>query len=289
MSLTAQQLEERKTYIGSSDAKTIYESDVYAWQELIHQKHGVESLKFDKSAQLRIDAGSYMEDFVLNKFTELSSIKIDSRGREFDQVIDGVHYHSTTDAWGVGGRVIEAKTHWGFMTIDEICDMYAPQCQHHMLVTNTDAVWVPVFFGVRARLEWRAVKRDDEWIEQYKIQAAKFYNWLINDIKPDDMEFMLPPVWSDMYVTNTRNMDLDEKTLAILNLGGQQIIEAKKATEESNLAKIVFKDLLPEKCKQMDYNMGGNWDGHTIRVTRSKSNTLTLKHIAPKEAKTDEQ
>ena len=38
----------------------------------------------------------------------------------------------------------------------------------------------------------------------------------------------------------------------------------------------------------MDYDLTGNWEGHVIRVTRSKSNTLTLKHISPKEAK-DEQ
>ncbi len=285
MSLTAKQLEQRRTYIGSSDAKTIYESDVYAWENLILQKRNGESIEFDKNARLRIDAGNHMESFVLDQFTKLAKVTIRNRGVGYDNLF----MHSTTDAMAVTGHVIEAKTHWGFMTMDELGDLYAPQCQHHMLVTETEYLWLPVFFGVRARLEWRKVKRDEEWIEQYKIQATKFYKWLMDDEKPDDMEFMLPPVWSDMFVTNTRNMDLDEQTLAILNLGGQQIIEAKKATEESNLAKIVFKDLLPEKCKQMDYDMGGNLDGHTIRVTRSKSNTLTLKHIAPKEAKTDEQ
>ena len=64
-------------------------------------------------------------------------------------------------------------------------------------------------------------------------------------------------------------------------------IEAKKAQDEASQSKSDFKDLLPEKCKQMDYDMGGNWEGHMIRVTRSKSNTLTLKHIPPKEAKDD--
>lgn len=284
MSLTATQLEARKTYIGSSDAKTIYESDVYAWQSLIDQKRGGEQIQFDKAARLRIDAGSFMEIFVIEKFSEAAKVKIQSWGAEFDKGF----YHSTTDAMTTTGHVVEAKTHWGFMDMDELADMYAPQCQHHMLVTNTQFCWLPVFFGVRARLEWRQIKRDSEWIGQYRAQASQFYAWLTEDIQPKDMEFMLPPIWSDMYSTNVKHMDLDEQTHASLNLGAQQIIEAKKAKDESDQAKTVFKDLLPEKCKQMDYDLTGNWEGHVIRVTRSKSNTLTLKHISPKEAK-DEQ
>ena len=283
MSLTAKQLEARRTYIGSSDAKIIYQSDVYAWEDLIIQKREGKSIEFDRSARMRIDAGNYMENFVIDKFSDAAKVSVNARGVEFDNGI----FHSTTDAMAESGHVIEAKTHWGFMTMDELGDLYAPQCQHHMLVTNKSFCWLPVFFGVRARLEYRKINRDLEWIEQYKIQAAKFYDWLMNDNKPEEMEFMLPPIWSDMYVTNVKNMNLDTETLSQLNIKAQTIIEAKKAHEEASKFKIDFKDLLPEKCKQMDYDMGGNWEGHTIRVTRSKSNTLTLKHISPKEAKDD--
>lgn len=283
MSLTAKQLEARKTYIGSSDAKIIYESDVYAWEDLIIQKREGKPIEFDKAARMRINAGNYMEKFVIDEFSLASKVTVNGRGIEFDKGF----YHSTTDAVASSGNVIEAKTHWGYMTIDELGDLYAPQCQHHMLVTNTQFCWMPVFFGLRARLEWRQIKRDSEWIEQYRTQAAKFYDWLINDNKPNDMDFMLPPIWSDMYVTNVKHMNLDDDTLSQLNIKAQTIIEAKKAQDEASQSKSDFKDLLPEKCKQMDYDMGGNWEGHTIRVTRSKSNTLTLKHIPPKEAKDD--
>ena len=283
MSLTAKQLEARRTYIGSSDAKIIYQSDVYAWEDLIAQKREGKPIEFDKAARMRIDAGNYMENFVIDKFSEAAKVTVNGRGVEFDND----YFHSTTDAMASSGHVIEAKTHWGYMTMDELGDLYAPQCQHHMLVTKTKFCWMPVFFGLRARLEWRQIKRDDEWISQYKIQAGKFYDWLMNDKRPEDMEFMLPPIWSDMYVTNVKHMNLDDDTLSQLNIKAQTIIEAKKAQDEASLSKSDFKDLLPEKCKQMDYDMGGNWEGHTIRVTRSKSNTLTLKHIAPKEAKDD--
>lgn len=283
MSLTQKQLEARATYIGSSDAKTIYESDIYAWQALIDQKRGAEPIEFNQATRLKIDAGTYMEGFVLDKFSELSDVKIQGYGLEFDKGF----YHSTTDAMSASGHVIEAKTHWGFMDMDELCDMYAPQCQHHMLVTNTKFCWLPVFFGKGARIEYRKINRDSEWIGQYRAQASKFYAWLTEDKQPDDMEFMLPPIWSDTYVTNVKHMDLDEQTLAALNMSGQSIIEAKKATEQSQAAKADFRDLLPEMCRKMEFDMTGNWEGHVIRVSRSKSNTLTVTHIAPKEAKHD--
>lgn len=284
MSLTATQLEARRTYIGSSDAKIIYQSDIYAWEELITQKREGKPIEFNAAARMRIDAGSFMESFVIDKFGEAAKVKATAWGIEFDKG----YFHSTTDAIANSGHVIEAKTHWGFMDMDELADLYAPQCQHHMLVTNTKFCWLPVFFGKGARLEWRQIKRDDEWLESYQKQAAKFYEWLINDTKPDDMEFMLPPIWSDMYETNVRHMDLDEQTMAQLNIGAQSIIEAKKAETESKSAKTEFKDLIPEKCKRMDYELTGNWEGHKIRVSRSRSNTLTCTHIAPKEANDNE-
>jgi len=37
----------------------------------------------------------------------------------------------------------------------------------------------------------------------------------------------------------------------------------------------------------MDYDLGGNLQGHKIRVTRSRSGTLTCTHIAPKEENDD--
>jgi len=284
MSLTETQLEARKTYIGSSDAKTIYESDPIAWEELILQKQGGQPIEFDKAARMRIDAGSFMESFVIDKFSEAAKVKATAWGIEFDKG----YLHSTTDAMTSTGHVIEAKTHWGFMDIEELADLYAPQCQHHMLVTDTKFCWLPVFFGVRARLEWRQIKRDDDWLESYQKQAELFYDWLINGNKPNNMEFMVPPIWSEMFTTNVKYMDLDDQTMTQLNLGAQSIIEGKKAQEEASNAKSVFKDLLPEKCKQMDYELTGNWEGHTIRVSRSKSNTLTCRHIAPKEAKDNE-
>jgi len=49
----------------------------------------------------------------------------------------------------------------------------------------------------------------------------------------------------------------------------------------------MFKAKIPEKCRRMDYELGGNLQGHKIRVTRSRSGTLTCTHIAPKEENND--
>ena len=119
MSLTAKQLEARRTYIGSSDAKIIYQSDVYAWEDLIIQKREGKPIEFDKAARMRIDAGNYMESFVIDKFSEAAKINVSGHGVEFDNG----YFHSTTDAMASVGNVIEAKTHLGYLNMEELDDL----------------------------------------------------------------------------------------------------------------------------------------------------------------------
>jgi hypothetical protein len=73
----------------------------------------------------------------------------------------------------------------------------------------------------------------------------------------------------------------------LFSFEAQNIIDAKKAVKVGDEAKDMFKEKMPDKCRRMDFNIGGNLDGHKIRVTRSRAGTLTCTHIAPKE-KNDE-
>ena len=91
-----------------------------------------------------------------------------------------------------------------------------------------------------------------------------------------------------MFVMNMRDLpDWSEETDSTMRMVSQAIIDAKDAVKLSDEAKDAFKSKMPEKCRRMDYDIGGNLSGHKIRVTRSRSGTLTCSHIAPKE-KNDE-
>ena len=78
MALSQKQLDERKYYIGSSEAKIIASADLEKWYELIEEKHNATSKVFPKSTQLRMDLGTYCEPFVLDTFETTSDIKIGS-------------------------------------------------------------------------------------------------------------------------------------------------------------------------------------------------------------------
>ncbi len=64
-----------------------------------------------------------------------------------------------------------------------------------------------------------------------------------------------------------------------LALGSQSIIDAKQVIKVGDEAKDRFKELMPQDCRRMDYDLGGNLKGHWIRVTRTRSGTVSCSHF----------
>ena len=286
--LTEAQLKERATYIGSSDAKVIASGDIAKWVTLIKQKLGEEVWKPNKQIQLMLDTGSYMESFIIDQWAAMEKRRVDFRGAGKTILIDDIPMHSTFDGRVVGDSApLEIKTHFGFKDMDELCELYAPQCQHHMLVAGSNLCYLVALFGVRCRLEWRLIKADHKWLDDYLVQCNQFWDMYQNGVLKTPLA--LPPVeYSDMFVMNMRDLpDWSEETDSTMRMVSQAIIDAKDAVKLSDEAKDAFKSKIPEKCRRMDYDIGGNLKGHKIRVTRSRAGTLTCSHIAPKE-KNDE-
>ena len=287
--LTEAQLKERATYIGSSDAKAIASGDIEQWQTLAAQKRGEETFRPSKQVQLMMDAGSHMESFIIDKWVEQEAQNVCMEGAGKTNLIGGIPMHSTFDACTSGSlNPVEVKTHFGFKDMDELCELYAPQCQHHMLVAGRNVCYLVALFGVRCRLEWRLIKADHNWMDDYLEQCKQFWDMYQNGVLKTPLA--LPPVdYSDMFVGNLRDIvpDFDSEKDHELGFAAQSIIDGKQAVKISDEAKGQFKELMPEKCRRMDYDLGGNLKDHWIRVTRSRSGTLTCTHIAPKE-KNDE-
>ena len=174
MALSQKQLSERKNFIGSSEAKIIANGSFEDWAKLISEKKGEQQRLVSKQLQFLFDTGNYMEAFVLDQFENVSNLKANQRnsGRTVDHM--GTPVHSTYDAIASDGNPIEAKTHFGFMSMEDLCDLYAPQCQHHMHTSSKDSCYVVAFFGVHCRLEYRMIKRDNAWLDMYLEQCNKF-------------------------------------------------------------------------------------------------------------------
>jgi len=287
--LTEAQIRERATYIGSSDAKAIASGDIGEWMTLSRRKNGEEEWKPSKQTQLLMDAGTHLEPFIIDQWAKQNDRQVNFRGGGKTITINTIPMHSTFDGRVVGDNApLEIKAHFQFRDMDELCELYAPQCQHHMLVAGSDRCYLVALFGVRCRLEWRMIKKDDSWCKMYLEECAKFWDMHKNnnfDIEPEAM----PPIdYSDMFTMNMEELDgWSEEDDHLFGFQAQHIMDAKQAVAIGDEAKDMFKEKLPNKCRRMDYDLKGNLKGHKIRITRSRSGTITCTHIKPKDKLND--
>ena len=286
--LTEAQIKERATYIGSSDASTIVKANYDDWEKLVLQKTGEEVWKPNKQTQLMMDTGSYMESFIIDQWAEREKRQVNFRGGGKTILINNVPMHSTFDGRVVGDNApLEIKTHFGFKDMEELCELYAPQCQHHMLVAGSDRCYLAALFGVRCRLEWRMINKDERWCEDYIANCESFWAYY-QGWTPHDPIAMPPVDYSDMFTMDMKDLpNWSDEDDHLFGFQAQHIMDAKQAVTVGDEAKAMFKAKIPEKCRRMDYDLSGNMKGHKIRVTRSRAGTLTCTHIAPKEKNDD--
>lgn len=282
--LTEAQIKERATYIGSSDASTIVKANYDDWEKLVLQKTGEEVWKPNKQTQLMMDAGSHMESFIIDQWAEREKRQVNFRGGGKTILINNVPMHSTFDGRVVGDNApLEIKTHFGFKDMEELCELYAPQCQHHMLVAGSDRCYLVALFGVRCRLEWRMINKDERWCEDYIANCESFWAYY-QGWTPHDPIAMPPVDYSDMFTMDMKDLpDWSDEDDHLFGFQAQHIMDAKQAVAVGDEAKSMFKAKMPEKCRRMDYALSGNMKGHKIRVTRSRAGTLTCTHIPPKD------
>ena len=282
--LTEAQLKERATYIGSSDAKIIAGGDIAEWMTLMRQKAGEERAKFSKQTQLLMDTGSYLEPFIIDKWAEAEKRQVNFRGGGKTIIRNGVPLHSTFDGRVVGDNApLEIKAHFGFKDMDELADFYAPQCQHHMLVSGTDRCYLVALFGVRCRMEWRMLTLDQFWASMYLDNCVNFWN--------STRMVLRLCLWQChqqiiRHVCHQGHRDMDdftENSEAELNMYAADISVAKSSELVSDAAKQLIKAKMPEGCRRMDYPCSGNMKGYKITVTRQRSGTISCRLIEPKE------
>lgn len=293
MALTQKQLEQRKHFIGSSDAMRIANGDHNEWHQLILEKRGEVTPHFDKATLLRMSAGTHLEPWIIDSVNDnLKNYKlprlIDCIDNEYDLDHNGIPIHSTLDGKIAGGNVpVEIKAHFGFRDMDELCELYAPQCQHHMIACGEDHCWLIVFFAVHCRIEVRKIHADKMWIESYMLSAREFWRWYAEDIPPASYNPLPPVIYDDMINIDMSELEcFDARMQSEMNANASMILEAKKATESADLSKVEIRHYMPRNCKRMELALTGNHlDGSKLVATRSRSGTISIRIHTPKEDK----
>ena len=284
MALSQKQLDERKYYIGSSEAKIIASADLEKWHELIEEKHNATSKVFPKTTQRRMDAGTFLEPAVLEWFEEDAKIEVGSyqcgRTRVHKKGNLSVPIHSTYDALTKADPFIpvEAKCHFGMWDMDKIADMYSAQLQHHIYTGMTDHCWLTVFFGLNANTQYRKINRDQEYIDAYLHNAIQWWNWYEFGVEPKGAEDLMPANWTEMFTMEMSDLESFDANLdkeVVLN--AQSIISEKEAKADAEKAKIELRHLMPRNCRQMTHRLGGNLKGYKLTMTRTKGREPSIK------------
>jgi putative phage-type endonuclease len=191
MPITPEQLERRKSHIGSSDISSIL--GINPWRnaaDLWVEKTG--RLNASPSSEAAND-GNKLEDLVLDYAEE----KLGQLRRNITiPWPDCPIIESNLDAQRINGaEPVEGKTtgingpvvgEWGEDGTDQIPDYYIAQCTVHLAVTGAEVCFVPAWIGGRGKFIYE-VRRNERVIEAIKEKALEFWDYVKRDICPPDI------------------------------------------------------------------------------------------------------
>lgn len=233
MPITKEQREERRNFLGSSDAAAVLNLDGYRnTYDVYAEKVGlVDRGDFTNDA---IDVGNYLEEGVIRWFCDKMGVQpiLNRDGSDNRRVhINGV-MSANIDCFVAGdpSQAIEAKTHgvvsgriddaWGEIGTSEVPDRVAVQCLHQMAVVPTlQVVWVPVLLG-GVGLRYYRIDRNDSAIAN--IEEAEMFFWE-NHVKKK----VAPSDFTPSMETIKRMKRVPNKTVHVEDYLVQEWLEAK--------------------------------------------------------------
>lgn len=154
MSLTAEQIEQRRSGLGGSDAGAVLGLNPYKTPVDVYlEKMGQALPEEDNDAAYW---GNVLEDTVAQEYARRKGVKVQRRNDHF-QNKDHPFMMANIDRWVVGQRkILECKTagqyvsdQWGPDGSDQVPDSYLIQCTHYMLVMGVDVADLAVLIGGR--------------------------------------------------------------------------------------------------------------------------------------------
>ncbi len=191
MPITELERENRKKFLGSSDAAAVLGLDPYRSPlDIFYDKTGQIIPTGNDLVNDAIDVGNWCEEAVLKWFCakkNLTPILNDEKNGNRRVHKNGV-MAANFDCLVLGDdtQAIEAKTHgvisgwidesWGEVETDQVPERVALQCQHQMAVLpKVQTVWVPVLLGGIGFRHYR-IDRNQELISNLENIEMDFWN-----------------------------------------------------------------------------------------------------------------
>ncbi len=253
--------EDRRSFIGGSDARIIMGNDELALLRLWREKRG-EAEPEDLSGNLIVQLGSVTEDlnrrwYELNTGQVISDIQRHVKHpviRWMAATLDGRVQSS--------GAVFEAKfmLPWSFSE-EGAAEKYMPQLQHNMWVVNSKSAVLSVITGGG---KWLEITTYADALYQHLILAAEKKFWRCVETGEPPALFGVEPPRPRIEAIRIVDMSSSNAWAEFAAIFGR----TRAAHLEHEQAKAELKSLMPEDAKEAI--------GHGVRAKRSKSGAVSF-------------
>lgn len=188
--LTPEQLAERRTRIGGSDAAAIVNGD---WLPLFLEKTGRADPE-DLTWVLPVQIGVVTEELNLRFFEHATGHQVFGRGEVY--LYPGRQYIGVTldGLTMIEGKpaIVECKHVNAFSKIEEIERRYYAQCAHSMLCTGASVAFLSVIIGTQ-RHEIIEIPRNEDYLAQLLELETAFWKFVEANEPPPQQEPLVTP------------------------------------------------------------------------------------------------
>lgn len=259
MPFTAEQLEERRRFIGASEVPQIMNG---SWHDLWLVKTG-RAQQRDLSDIFAVQLGIVTETLHLDWFERRVGDKVTRRGHAVMFPLWGV-MRCTLDGWwpGLPGP-IQAKHVNCRSNMVEVRNRYYPQVTAEMICTGARKGILSVIIGTEEPVR-ELIEFDDFYAEELIDRCREFWRCVESDQPPNDAP---PAAAPPIAVETMRIVDMSKS-----NAWGEHAatwLENKKPAEKFNKATVEIKALVEADVKEAS--------GAGIIAKRSKAGAISIK------------
>ena len=259
----AQPCDDRRSFIGGSDANVILSGDPERILRLWREKRGEEEPE-DLSSSLPVMLGCWTEAFNRQWFERLSGETVREVGQS---LVCAQHSWRRCTLDGVvesSGAVWEAKHTSAFAKSEEVLERYMPQLQHNMAVAGAERAILSVIFGNH---KYEMIEIASDWLYQLELLDAEeeFWTCVQTGREPVPIEPPPPP----------RPVGIREVCLEGNNAwasAAHDWITNREAAKIHASATSLIKSLIEEDVARAF--------GHGVEAKRSKSGAITIREFA---------
>ena len=256
-------VDERRQFIGGSDANIILSGDAQKVTDLWLEKRGHKE-PADLSEVLPVLLGCWTEPFNRQWFEQLTGRRVSNAG---EVRVCGVNSWRRASLDGIikaTGTVFEAKHTSAFAKPDELLERYMPQLQHNMAVTGHQQAALSVIFG-NHKFEVFEIAAD--WLYQIELLEAEMRFWTCVLTGEEPVAVQPPPAPRPI---GTREVCLEGNN-AWASAAFDWVTHREAAKIHATACTSIKAQVEDDVSRAF---------GHGIEARRSKSGAITIRELA---------